>query len=389
MNLRFSLSITLLVVSLSFIITSCGEDSRTVAEPTPSPTNPTTPEPPTTDLTELRRKIATNIATNLVIPSYESLKQEVDNLVAKTEIFNADPSEENLLATQAALKASRLAWQSAAIYMFGPSEEVALRKSLNTYPTDANQINENIETGEYILSSLANQAAVGFPAIEYLLHAETNSEIIGRFTAMSRANNRKQYLIDLVVDIQNRVDFSLNGWQIEGGNYLTTFTEEEALGVDVGSSLSIIVNSIDLHFQRFVRDGKIAIPAGVRSAGVPRPKAVEVLFGGYSVELLQASVTAYERLFFGIGTNNIDGESLHDYLIAIDAQDLANDMATQFETTRASIALLTDPLGQQIESDLEQVTAVFIEMQKLVVFIKSDMASLMGISITNQDNDGD
>jgi len=35
------------------------------------------------------------------------------------------------------------------------------------------------------------------------------------------------------------------------------------------------------------------------------------------------------------------------------------------------------------------MTTVFIEMQKIVVLFKSDMASLMGISITNQDNDGD
>ena len=38
---------------------------------------------------------------------------------------------------------------------------------------------------------------------------------------------------------------------------------------------------------------------------------------------------------------------------------------------------------------LKKVTNVFLEMQKLVTLIKSDMASIMGITITNQDNDGD
>ena len=275
--------------------------------------------------------------------------------------------------------------------MFGPAEEVALRKSLNTYPTDAIQIDANIESGNYILGSLANQAAVGFPALDYLLNglAENNEGIREEYMVTERSNNRKQYLTDLAVDVQTRVTTSLNGWLPSGENQVAVFTETDALGIDVGSSLSIIVNSIDLHFQRFARDGKVAIPAGIRSAGVPRPKAIEALYGGYSTELLQASLVAYEQLYMGVGVNDEDKESLYDYLVAIDAKDLADDIQAQFEITKTAANALTDPFGEQIATDVEAVTNVFIEMQKLVVFFKADMASLMGISITNQDNDGD
>ena len=391
MKLKFSLFSLIFSCCFALIIVSCGEDGNITIGPTTNPPTgtPTEPELPTVDLTEVRGMIASNLANNLIIPAYENLSLEVDDLVAKVEVFNANPTEENLLAAQDAVKNSRLAWQSAAIYMFGPAEEIALRKSLNTYPTDANQIEANIETGDYILSSLANQAAVGFQAIAYLVHAETSEKVIEQFTSMPQANSRKQYLLDLVSDIQTRVNSALDGWNNEGGNYLTNFTEEAALGIDVGSSLSIIVNSIDLHFQRFTRDGKVAIPAGVRSAGVPRPKAVEAFYGGYSVELLQASILAYEQLFLGIGVSDVDGESLYDYLVAIDAKDLGDDIVSQFAATQNAVSQLVDPLGTQIETDLESLTTVFLEMQKLVVFFKSDMASLMGISITNQDNDGD
>jgi len=68
---------------------------------------------------------------------------------------------------------------------------------------------------------------------------------------------------------------------------------------------------------------------------------------------------------------------------------LADDIQRQFELTQTTAKDLSDPFGEQIAADLDKVTNVFIEMQKLVVFFKSDMASLMGISITNQDNDGD
>lgn len=387
MQSKFSFLVLLLSIAFTLIIISCGKDSGTVVEPTP--VTPVVPEESTVDLTTVRSDVANNLATALIIPAYENLKKEVDKLVISVENFNDNPNETSLDLAQVALRNSWIAWQSSAIYMFGPAEEVALRKSLNTYPTDIDQINSNVQSNDYILSSLTNQAAVGFPAIDYLLNNEQNSIVVEQFTSIEAANQRKQYLNDLVIDIQNRVNHSLNGWLSSGDNYQASFTETGALGIDVGSSLSIIVNSIDLHFQRFTRDGKIAIPAGVRSAGVPRPKAIEALYGNYSVELLTASIIAYEKLFKGVGANDVDGASLYDYLVAIDAKDLAEDITTQFETTKTTINQLADPLGDQINTDLDKLTNVFIEMQKLVVLFKADMASLMGISITNQDNDGD
>ena len=392
MTIKYRLFAFLFTATIGIVLISCGGDSGTLVEPTPTPT-PTTPTPvePAVDLTKVRGDIANNLANNLIIPAYENLKVETDNLAETVTAFTNAPSEATLVAAQTALKNSWLTWQSAAIYMFGPAEEVALRKSLNTYPTDAIQIDANIESGDYILGSLANQAAVGFPALDYLLNglAENNEGIIEEYMVMERSNSRKQYLTDLAVDVQTRVTTSLNGWLPSGENQVAVFTETDALGIDVGSSLSIIVNSIDLHFQRFARDGKVAIPAGIRSAGVPRPKAIEALYGGYSTELLQASLVAYEQLYMGVGVNDEDKESLYDYLVAIDAKDLADDIQAQFEITKTTANDLTDPFGEQIATDVEAVTNVFIEMQKLVVFFKADMASLMGISITNQDNDGD
>lgn len=392
MTIKYRLLVFLFTAAVGGILISCGGDSGILVEPTPTPT-PTNPTPvePTADLTKVRGDIATNLANGLIIPAYEVLKDESDNLVEKVETFSTSPTEANLVAAQTALKNSWLAWQKAAIYMFGPAEEVALRKSLNTYPTDATQIDANIESGNYILGSLANQAAVGFPALDYLLNglAEDNADIMAKYMTAERSSDRKKYLTDLATDIQTRVTTSLNGWLPTGENYIANFTETDALGIDVGSSLSIIVNSIDLHLQRFARDGKVAIPAGIRSAGVPRPKAIEALYGGYSTELLQASLVAYEQLYMGVGANDEDKESLYDYLVAIDAKDLADDIQAQFEVVKTAANTLTDPFGEQIATDVDKVTNVFIEIQKLVVFFKADMASLMGISITNQDNDGD
>lgn len=353
---------------------------------------PIKPDPePTITVASVRTDLIENVGNQLIIPAYEDLKTKTDDLVNSVNEFHKAPDVNKLSAVQAALKADWLSWQRAAIYLFGPSESQGLRQALATYPTDSSKIEANISSGNYVLGTLDNKSAVGFPALDYLLNglADTPEATVEAYTFGDQAVARLTYLNDLVTVIQSKVNATLEGWQASGGNYIADFTSEDALGTDVGSSLGLLTNSIDLHFQRFVRDGKIAIPAGIRSAGVPRPTTIEAKYGKYSVALLIASLEAYENLFLGIDANGADGTGFYDYLVQLEANGLADDVKAQYVSTTSLAKTLTDPLESEIENELEKVTNVFLEMQKLVVFFKSDMASVMGISITNQDNDGD
>lgn len=319
------------------------------------------------------------------------LSEKVADLESTISDFAQEPNLANLSSTQQALKSAWLAWQDVSLFVFGPSETAGLRASLATYPTDTDKIEGNIASGSYILGSIDNKAAVGFPALDYLLNGQAGDAqgIVDQFTLEPDAAQRLAYLTDLIAEINNKVEATESGWLASGENYLADFTSASAAGTDVGSSLGQLVNAMDLHFQRFVRDGKVAIPAGIRSAGVPRPKAVEVYYGGYSVELLLASLNAYQRLFQGTALSGEDHTGLYEYLVVLNAKELADDVQQQFAASITAAQGLSDPLSEQIESDVDAVTDVFLELQKIVVLLKSDMASTMGITITNQDNDGD
>lgn len=375
--------IYLLGFVLLFSFLACGPNDDN------DPTNPG-PGEPVVDLAAARADFAENVANEIIIPAYETIAPLSDDLRTAIDAFTQTPDEANLTTAQTALKSIWLAWQDVAIYQFGPAESVTLRNALNTYPVDDAKVETNINEGDYILGSLDNKDAVGFPAIDYLLNglATDNATILSFYTAAD-AENRITYLKELATTIDAKLDATLNGWKTSGDNYVETFTAETAQGTDVGSALGLVVNAIDQQFQRFTRDGKVAIPAGVRSAGVPRPTATEAFYGGYSVELLVASLKAYERLYLGIGADDTDRTGLHDYLELLDAKDVAADIKAQFTTTIQRAEGLNDPLNEEIENNLDKVLDVFLDMQTLVPLLKSDMASLMGISITNQDNDGD
>jgi len=345
-----------------------------------------------TDENEFERaEMLANFGNNIILPSYDRLKSTVGNLNTSINEFTANPNESTLAAAQDDLKEARLAWQSANMFQFGPAESNLLRAILNTFPTDADKIESNVEAGDLNLNTIGNRDAAGFPALGYLLHGvgDNQAEVIAAYSDNLNAENRILYLQQNITLIQTSADATYEEWTSDGGNFIADFLSEQNSGVDVGSSLGQLINAFILHYERFIRDGKIGIPAGVRSANVPRPTTTEAFHAGYSSELAVENMNAVSRLFFGNSLNGEQGIGLDDNLIALEAGGLADNIGIELNEAIASLQALNDPLAGQIETNNEPVLNAFTEMQDLIVLLKADMASRLGISITFQDNDGD
>ncbi|WP_412060527.1 imelysin family protein [Rubrivirga sp. IMCC45206] len=339
-------------------------------------------DPPPTPGTEFERSaMLTQWADAAIVPAYDALLAASLALQAEADAFAAAPTEASLVEVRAALRAARLAWQDASLFGFGPAEDVALRAALNTYPTDTGKVEANVASGGYTLGTLGNQAAAGFPAMAYLLYDGTEAEVVAAFADA----NRGAYLRDNAAFVADAVGTVAHGWD----GYRGTFLGPANAGTDVGSALGMVVNGMVLHYERFLRDGSIGIPAGVRSAGVPRPTSVEAVHGGYSAELAVANLRALKRLFLGDALSGAAGTGLDDNLRAVDAGGLADEIVAEFDQAIAALEALRDPLDDQIRTDNAPVLAAFQEMQDVVVLLKADMASVLGVSITFQDNDGD
>ena len=333
-----------------------------------------------------RAAMLENYGNNIILPAFESLQTSVDDLQVAAQDFETERTPQNLETLQEALKNARLAWQDVSPFQFGPSESVLLRASLNTYPVDTTKVSDRVSSGEYSFGTIDSRDAAGLPALGYLLHGvgDTNEEILAMYTTNTNAQNRLNYLIDNIAFIKEQVDTVTSEWQASGGDYIGMFLSEENAGTDVGSSLGMLINSYVRHYERFLRDGKIGIPAGVRSAGTPRPLAVEAYYGGYSVELSTANLQQVENIFTGG-----NGRGLDDNLEALNTGDLSEEIQTKIDAVQAALEGLNDPLSQQIEENNDPVLTTFEDMQQVVTLVKADMTSILGITITYQDNDGD
>lgn len=335
-----------------------------------------------------RSSLLSNIGENIIKHRYERLNTSI-NTLESTIVNITSPININQLETiRSAFKDAYQKWQGCSSFEFGPAANSALRATLNTFPSDTTQINTNITAGGYNLGTASNIVATGFPALDFLLFNKNNSQAqIDYFNNASNGTNRITYLKDIATQIKASVNAVNQEWQT---NYVTTF--KNANGTDVGSSLSLLINSINLDFEKFIRDGKVGIPLGVRSLGTALPTKTEAYYSGESLILLEESIISLQNIFNGKGelTGSI---GLDDYLNHLNTKHgdelLSSKINTQFSAIIKKIDLLNHPINKEVVNNQAAVQNVYNELQKLIVLLKVDLSSALSILITYQDNDGD
>jgi predicted lipoprotein len=323
-------------------------------------------------------------ANALIIPAYQDLDSRTGSLHTAAEAFANAPSLAGLQALQTAWTQANTQWQACAAFEFGPAAEVLLRASLNTFPADAQKIETNISSGNTDLSSVNQLQARGFPALDYLLFSGDDDSIVGAFTS---SQARKDYLLALTQDIYTLSHSVYESW-ING--YGNDFASND--GNDVGSSLGMLVNQLNFYYET-VKNQNLGIPVGKRSLGTPLPDQVEAPHSQQSLAFIQASISHLQRLFNGQTSSGNDGIGLDDYLTALNAQyngaPLADAINAQFNSALAALNEVPAPLQESVINAPDACNAAYTELQKMVVLMKSDLPSALGVLITYADNDGD
>lgn len=321
-----------------------------------------------------------NIADNLIIPAYADLKEKVDNLEAKTTDFQSNTNQSTLDTLRNSWLEAYRVWQRASPYKFGPSEEVFLFNSVNNFPLNVDETNEKIVNEDYDFSS-PDAYDKGFPALDYLLFGIGNddAEILAQFADAKYMT----YLTKVVEDIKTRVDATATAWN----TYRATFVTNT--GTAAGSSLSQIVNGFNENYE-FIKREKLGIPSGVVTLGFTNPTKVEAFYAGESVALANEALAASFQLYLGG-----NGLGLDDYLQTIGTikGDKTLDEAIQEQFTSAINTLqdlgTTTPLSELVDTETSKVVNAYNEVTKQLVNIKTDMPSVLCVSITYIDNPSD
>jgi len=333
-----------------------------------------------------------NIGNNIILPAYQTLASTTNSLDSAITDFNTSPDNTKFTAVQTLFKTAYLSWQSVSEYdYFGPaSTGQPVLAGLNLFPTSSTTIETNITAGNNNVNAFANAAAKGFPALDYLLFGPNST--MAAFSTDASAANRKAYLSAVSADIKTESAAALRGWQTSGGNYITTFIN--GAGNSVSSSLGLLINSLVQDFE-IGKNDRLGIPLGKQPPGqvLPvLPNEVEAYYSGISVQLALAQLKAVQNIYLGAGAQG-DGHGLEDYLVKAAAKYngglLADTIRVGFSSAVTGLQAIPDPFSVTIQNNAAPAIAVYTQYQKLVVLLKTDMPSSLGVLITFGDNDGD
>ncbi len=335
-----------------------------------------------------------NIGNNIILPSYQSLATTVNSLDSGITDFNSSPDAAKLANLQTLFKNAYVAWESVSEFNgFGPaSTNQPLLSSIDLFPVATVKVDSNIIAGSYTVNIISNATAKGFPALDYLLFGG-GSNTLANYTTDAHAANRKQYLAAVSADIKTEVNAVVTAWSATGGNYIHTFTT--GTGNSVSSSLGLLINSVDQDLE-ILKNDRLGIPLGKQPPGTTLPilpTEVEAYYSGISAQLALAQLKAIQGIYTGTSANGGATMGLDNYVVKANAKynggSLSDTVKANFATAVTELQAIPDPLSATIQSNAGPSDVLYAECQKLVVLMKTDMPSSLGVLITYGDNDGD
>ncbi len=333
-----------------------------------------------------KQALLTNMADNVILPNYNAFKLSLDSLINAYNTFKTSELQSDYQIVKQKLHAACVNYQRISPYEFGPAETVIVRMNFNVFPTDTAQIKSNISSGVYTLDAASNLDAKGFPSLDYLFYGNNQSES-AMIQLFVNSANRKQYVTDLLNDMSVKLNTVINGWNT---SYHNTFVN--SLGTDVGSSIGFLVNQLNFELD-YLKNAKIGTPLGKKTLGIAIPDKCEAYYGAQSLQYAYETLLAIENVYLGRSKSGINGEGFDDYLIHLRAEyngvSLNDAINNQFAVCKTKLSAIANPLSSQVTANPGVVDAAYVELVKLLVLLKTDMPSNLGVIITYQDGDGD
>ncbi|QXP61919.1 imelysin family protein [Olleya sp. HaHaR_3_96] len=352
-----------------FIVACSGSDDSNSGNGTPDNYN--------------RVAMQTNLADNVIIPRFQDLKSGLETLATIGDTFTAAPDQASLDDLRAAFVSAYKDWQLVEAFNIGQAEVMLYGFQMNVYPTSTLDIEENIASGTYDLSAVGNNDAVGFPAVDYMLHgiASTDADILIKYADA----NYRTYLTDLIAEMNSLTQTVLSDWTT---NYRAVFVNSTSN--TVSSAVNKFINDYIFYFEKGLRANKFGIPGGVFSTDPLANKAEAIYNGTISRDLALIALDNVQNIFNGKATSTSPiGEGFNSYLIELDRADLASLINDRMDAARQKIQLLNADLKTQVETDNTKMTEAYDALQLVVVSLKVDMLQAFNVSVDYVDADGD
>ena len=358
-----------------------------------------------------------DVGPNVILPSLQQFGTELDALGEALEEFQAtlanddssDASGSAKLTVQTQWKTTMNIWQQLELMQVGPAgsslQFIAgqdLRDEIYSWPTtngcrvDQKTADMSWQDDSYFSENLVN--AYGLDALEHLLFADVDSVCPSQVDPIANGSwaelgsagierNRVAFALILVEELQFRTEELIALWVSEEGNFsdLLSVSTEASPYESRAEALNQVYNAL-FYLETMTKDKKLAIPLGYNDCATNIcPERLEGTISQRSLESIVANIKGFELLFTGG-----EGVGFDDVLIELGHGDLARQVIADIEATVALTDNLTLPLDTTLETDVEQVEALYDSLALVTTALKVDMSTILQVEIPEEasgDND--
>jgi predicted lipoprotein len=325
-----------------------------------------------------------NYVDEIIIPRLESFDKQFDECYQEGENFIDNPQLENLIQFRMEYIAVHKLWQTVSAFSFGPGEDVFWVSSFNNFPLNESKVLLDVQDGKMDFSS-PDDYNKGLPLLDFFLYGLSDSEE-GILDSFSINNAYGIYTKEVLDDMDKKLDDVIGDWQ----SYANEFKQKT--GTTDGQSINLLVNTLNKDYE-YIKRNKIGIPSGVLSLGFTNPREVESYHSGQSLELAKTAIQSSKDLFLGTKFDGTDGEGLEEILRSIGADkngvSLADVIINQYDIALERINAIEETLQESVDNDKQNVIDAYNALSEQVIYLKSDMPSVMCIPITYVDNPSD
>jgi predicted lipoprotein len=332
-----------------------------------------------------RAEVLDNVG-QAVLRDLDEAQIDAQALREAIEGFCAAPDAARLDAGQSAWMQLRTPWKRSLALPFGPLVDEGFDTAIDFWPARPSSIEGGLLSGASSQAELdaLGVASKGMPAIEYLLWDPIagDAAVLALFTGAD-GPQRCDYLELLVADVELRLGQLDAAWRDADGfaDQLARAGESESfptLALAIDQLLNAMIAGL-----HDIEDPKLRKPLGA-TLGAPQPELAESRFSDRSLLDARDALDGFARAY--LGSEDAPGLTL---VIASESEAVDQRVRDALAAAELALADVPEPLLDSIVDAPTQVEAAADAIHELRTVMTAEVASLLGVTVSLSDNDGD
>ena len=335
-------------------------------------------------------EVLISLTDRIVVPGYEALAAEAQDLRQALDNLCATPSDATLQAARQAWRDVRAPWMRSEATWFGPVMDRRAVSVMDWSPTDPERIEKMLASNPAVTEAAIREGLSstqrGLGAIEYLLFGNTALEGLSGSDSV-----RCRYLTALGRVVESEAQAIAADWTEvgeKGRAYRDFFTGRSASSLLKGQAVAELVRT-QVFLLRTITDMRLAAALGLREGG-PDPAAIPGGAGHNALADLRHEILGMRDMYLGHDGSDDQSDALGISALVIPLSDETDQrMRDQFAAALTAIEAVEPPLRVALQEQPQRVQAVHERLLDLRRTLNTEVVSLLGVAVGFSDTDGD